>query len=81
MKNSLWWLAKASRMERSMHRKRKKKFRFLRTLLLLTMIVCLIPVGQAYYLSFKHEKQQEKLRNILVKSTEKKEPEKEILRY
>ena len=63
-----------------MHRKRKKKFRFLRTLLLLTMIVCLIPVGQAYYLSFKHEKQQEKLRNILVKSTEKKEPEKEILK-
>ncbi len=67
-------------MERSMHRRSKKKFRFLRILLLLIMIVCLIPVGQAYYLSFQHEKQQEKLRNRVAKSTEIKDPEKESLK-
>lgn len=29
------------------------------------MVVCLIPVGQAYYLSMKHEKQQEHLRDFI----------------
>ncbi len=48
-----------------MRGKNRKKFRFLRILLLLIMIVCLIPVGQAYYLSFSHEKQQEELRSLL----------------
>lgn len=60
-----------------MHRKSRKKFRFLRILLLLVMIVCLIPVGQAYYLSVKHEKQQEKLRSILAGNTEKEGTPKE----
>ena len=48
-----------------MRNKRKKRFRILRTLLLLIMVVCLIPVGQAYYLFLKHEKQQEKIRDLL----------------
>lgn len=49
-----------------MHGK-KKRFRFLRILLLLIMVVCLIPVGQAYYLSMRHEKQMEHLKNLLKK--------------
>ena len=48
-----------------MRNKRKKRFRVLRTLLLLIMVVCLIPVGQAYYLFLKYEKQQEKIRDLL----------------
>ena len=50
-----------------MHRK-KKRFWFLRILLLLIMVVCLIPVGQAYYLSMRHEKQQEHLRGYLAEN-------------
>lgn len=45
--------------------KKKRRFQLLRILLLLIMVVCLIPVGQAYYLSIQHEKQQEQLRNML----------------
>lgn len=41
-----------------------KRFRILRALLLLIMIVCLIPIGQAYYFFLKHEKQQEKIRSL-----------------
>lgn len=42
-----------------------KKLRFIRVTLLLIMIVCLIPVGQAYYLSCLHHKQQQELQNLL----------------
>ena len=43
----------------------RRKFRLLRAALLLIMLVCLIPVGQAYYLSYRHEVQQKGLKNSL----------------
>ena len=55
-----------------MHGK-QKKFRVIRKLLLLVMVVCLVPVGQAYYLSYKHQKQQEHLKNLLKEGTAQKE--------
>lgn len=58
-----------------MRGKSRKKFRFLKMLLLLIMIVCLIPVGQAYYLSFSHEKKQEELRNLLETGKQKESEE------
>lgn len=36
---------------------------FIRTLLLLIVIVCLIEIGQTYYLSMKHKKEQTALKN------------------
>jgi len=47
----------------------KKKYRIIRRILLLITIICLIPVGQAYYLSARHEKQQEELSRFLGKET------------
>lgn len=44
-----------------MQGKGRKKIKVIKTMLFLTMIVCLIPVIQAYYLSVRHEKQQESL--------------------
>ena len=39
------------------------------------MVLCLIPVGRSYYLSLKHQAQQEKLTDLL--SLEKKHLERE----
>lgn len=47
--------------------KNNKKLRWIRATLLLIAIVCLIPVGQAYYLSYVHQRQQEKLQSLLNK--------------
>ena len=49
----------------------RRKYRLLRAILLLTAIVCLIPVGQAYYLSFQHKERQKELKVLL--ENEKKE--------
>lgn len=43
----------------------EKKARIIRILLLIVIIVCLIQIGQAYYLSVRHRKQQEKLSRSL----------------
>lgn len=48
-----------------MKNKRRFILLFIRTALLLIMIVCLIKMGQAYYLSVKHEKELADLRNTL----------------
>lgn len=45
--------------------KNRRKYRLLRAVLLLITIVCLIPVGQAYYLSFRHQQQQKELKDLL----------------
>ena len=41
-----------------------KRLRLVRAALLLITIVCLIPVGQAYYLSYLHQKQQQQLQRL-----------------
>lgn len=43
----------------------RRKYRLIRAVLLLIAIVCLIPVGQAYYLSFQHKAQEKELKNLL----------------
>ncbi len=46
----------------------QKKIQFvklIRIILLIIFVVCLIRIGQAYYLSVSHERQQEELRNFL----------------
>lgn len=55
--------------------KKRNWNRFARRILLIIMILCLIPVGRAYYLSVKHQSQQEKLADLL--SLEKKHFERE----
>ena len=45
--------------------KNRKRMRLLRAILLLVAVVCLIPVGQAYYLSFQHKAQEKELKNLL----------------
>ena len=49
-----------------MKNKRRLILLLMRTVLLLIMIVCLIELGQTYYLSVKHKKEQEDLKNILI---------------
>ena len=44
--------------------KGKKKTVCLKLLLLLIVVVCLIPVGQAHYLSMKHREQQRRLKEL-----------------
>lgn len=46
---------------------RKNRIKIFRRILLLVMMICLLPVVQACYLSARHEKQQEELRNLLGK--------------
>ncbi|MDE6749972.1 MAG: class B sortase [Lachnospiraceae bacterium] len=48
-----------------MKNKRRLILLFIRTALLLIVIVCLFKMGQTYYLSVKHEKELANLRNIL----------------
>ena len=45
--------------------KNRRRIRLLRAILLLVAVVCLIPVGQAYYLSFRHEEQQRELKILM----------------
>lgn len=44
---------------------RRKKFKFMRMVCLVVMLVCLIRIGQAYVLSAKHEAEQKELRDRL----------------
>lgn len=54
----------------------KKKIRIIRMVLLLIIIVCLIPIGQAYYLSVRQKEQQENLKESLkVEHTEQVQEE------
>lgn len=46
--------------------KNKGRFWLIKAVLLAIMMICLIPVGQAYYLSWKHERQQDELRERLL---------------
>lgn len=50
----------------------RKKYRVIRALLLVVIIICLIPIGQAYYTSVKHEKQQELIRELQRKQQARK---------
>lgn len=45
------------------HKKRRRLKRCFRIMLLLIILVCLIQIGRDYYLSFRHQRQQEQLRN------------------
>ena len=49
-----------------MKNKRRLIFLLMRTVLLLIMIVCLIELGQTYYLSVKHKKEQTDLKSTLI---------------
>ncbi len=46
--------------------KGKRKYQLIRGALLLIMVVCLIPVVQAYFQSMKHQKQQKEIKMYLV---------------
>ncbi|MBD5444959.1 MAG: class B sortase, partial [Lachnospiraceae bacterium] len=48
-----------------MRNKKRLILLFMRTVLLLIVIVCLIEIGQTYYLSMKHKKEQTTLKNTL----------------
>ncbi|MEY8391027.1 class B sortase [Lachnospiraceae bacterium 45-W7] len=43
----------------------RRRYRVIRAVLLLVAIVCLIPVGQAYYLSFQHQVQEQEIKGLL----------------
>ena len=47
---------------------KKNKMKVIRRILLLIMIICLIPIVWSWYLSIRHEKQQEELKYLLEKS-------------
>ena len=53
----------------------KKKFRLIRAALLLIAIVCLIPVGQAYYLSRKHARDQKELKASVMEAKQQESGE------
>lgn len=47
--------------------KKRRGYRLIKIILLLTAVVCLIPVGQACYLSVQHKEQQKELKTSLEK--------------
>ncbi len=47
---------------------KKNKMKVIRRILLLIMIICLMPILWSWYLSIRHEKQQEELKYLLEKS-------------
>lgn len=54
----------------------KKEKRFIKIILLAVIAVCLVQIGQAYYLSLKHQSQQRELQE-LAKETASESPEQE----
>lgn len=45
--------------------KNRIRFRILRVMLLIIIVICLVPIGQAYSLSLWHKEQQKELKNTL----------------